>query len=172
MSDPRDELITVTMTGEQWDSCRAHAGISSYVRWEAEEAARAKLDEAQAGQAARRAVTLAEVEAKLNPLNAQRKRKIKAEIRRLLAEHDAGTLKVDHLGSPSRAFDGWRVSFIPHTAGGRPAINVQAPQVHFEGCQYPMTVEDCDWVVRTIRAASGEDGEAWGRGGSWVSVIV
>lgn len=173
MSDPRTEEITVTMTGEEWDALRANPGISSYVRWQAVESARAKLDAAQAAQADRRAVALAEVEQRRNPLNARRKRWIRYEVRCLLAEHDAGTLRVDHLGSPANAIDGWLVALIPHTSGGEPAIHVSSPAVHFEGKQWPMQPEDFAWVVATIREeAEVPEAHYWNHDGPWVTVHI
>lgn len=171
MADPRDELITVTMRGEEWDTVRAYRSINSYATHEAEDAARAKIDEAQAGQLARRNAAAAEVE-KI-ALDATLKRWLRAEVRRLLAAHDAGTLKVDHLGCPYNEMRGWDAALMPHTQGGRPAIHVTCPHVWFEGKQFEIPPEDHAWIVAMVREeAEIPNAHYWNDSGPWVSVIV
>lgn len=169
--DDRDDLLTVTMTREQWDGA-LRAG-SSYA--EDEYTTRDFLhDTALKGYDARLTAAREAFEATVPVLDPETMREMRETADRLLREFRAGTLDVDHLGQPSTQVGGFRVSITPHINGGGSAFHFTwAKDPWFSHKQYPLRAEDRGWFVSLACELTGQDpaeAYAWNQGGPWVSV--
>jgi hypothetical protein len=169
MTDNRKELLTITMTREEWDAA-IRPGRSYSDRWKPHEELREKVLEDYDD---RREAARAEFEATVPKLTDVVKRAVATETDRLVRAHRAGSLKVDHLGHPSSVLGGWAVSVTPHVTGGGSGLHFRrAGSWWFDHEEYPLADEERQWFVDLAHRVTGEEGEAWGLEGkaAWVSV--
>lgn len=179
--DPRDEVITISLTAEEWDSlgfaipypedpdALTDARLRRYAD-RLEHSTRDKIACATPGAAERRALAVAEVEASLPRLDRKAKRALRNKMFLLYAKLVAGTLKVDHLGhgGDNELLDvGFDVELIPHTFEDGPAFHFHMREVWFEHKPWPLTDQQRAWFTRTVKLLTGRC-EPWG-GGPWIS---
>lgn len=169
MPDNRHELMTITMTREEWDS--VYRNGYSYVPWEVENAARSHYEAlVKPGYEDRLAAAREEFDATVPKLTPVVKRAIAAETDRLVRAHRAGELKVDHLGHPASVLGGWAVSVTPRLQGGGPGLHFRrAGSWWFDHKEQPLSPDERAWFVELAHKVTGTKGEAWGQG-PWVSV--
>jgi hypothetical protein len=171
MSDNRKELLTITMTHEEWDAA-LHYGFSYNAA--IERVARKKLyDQVDEGYEERKAAAKAEFAGKVPQLTELRKKRIGKEVRRLVAEFEAGKLEVDHLGSPATIVGPYSVSVTPRTVDGSPALHFTFVRgIWFGHKEYPLPQEDRMWFVKLVHEVTGQEGHFWSeRQAPWVSVM-
>lgn len=179
--DPRDEVITISLRAEEWDSLGfaipypedpnfpPDARLRRYAD-RLEYSTRDKIACATPGAAERRALAVAEVKASLPRLDRKAKRALRNKMFVLYAKLLAGTVKVDHLGhgADNTLLDvGFDVELIPHTFQDGPAFHFHMREVWFEHKRWPLTDDQRAWFTRTVKLLTGHC-DAWS-GGPWIS---
>jgi hypothetical protein len=170
--DNRKELLTITMTREEWDAALSPG--SSYAGWDVEGLAYTRLRTlVEEGKGEREAAARAEFEARLPRLSSADKARVGFHVRDLVSQRTNGTLRVDHLGYPDCRVGEFSVSCTPRLhMGDGAAIQLSFAKTpwfkHREAALHP---DDRQWFIDLVRQTTGEDGgDVWNERGPYVNV--